>query len=221
MKKLSRKERERIARRELIIDTAEEVISNYGFEGATMDAVAEKAELGKGTLYLHFKSKASIYLAICERGSKKLNQLMSKVLAEDLKGIDMIKKLGMVYLDFVKTYPIYFSAFNYYENLIGEEKLAGSELAAQCEEYAREAMAYIVRALQVGMQDGSIKDSYDPRELGLIIWGASKGVVHIAFLKEKKEHMKILDDVSFSLESLVKNFIELIGSGMRSDDHKS
>lgn len=221
MKKMSRKERELSARRELIIDTAEELIMEKGFEGATMDVVAERAELGKGTLYLHFKSKASIYLAVCERGSLKLNSMMSKVITHNISGIEMIKKLGLVYLDFIKEHPIYFSAFNYYENLIGDEALSQSKLASQCEEHAREAMAYIVRALQIGMQDGTIKDTYDPRELGLIIWGASKGVVHMAFMKENRTHMKILDDVSFSLESLVGNFIELIGTGMYTNDSRS
>lgn len=221
MNTLSRKEREKLARRESIIDAAEILITEKGFDGATMDDVADKAELGKGTIYLHFKSKASLYLAICERGSAILNKMMGKVITEDITGIEMIKKLGLVYLDFVKSQPVYFSAFNYYESLINDERLSQSNLAVQCEEHAREAMAYIVRALQIGMQDGTVKNSYDPKELGLIIWGASKGVVHIAFLKENRNHMKILDDVSFSLESLVGNFIELIGTGIISDDSKS
>jgi AcrR family transcriptional regulator len=221
MKKMTRKEREKLARRELIVDTAEELILEKGFEGATMDEVAEKAELGKGTLYLHFKSKASIYLAICERGSAKLNSMMGKVLTEDISGIEMIRKLGLVYLHFVKDHPIYFSAFNYYEALIHDETLSQSKFASQCEEHAREAMAYIVRALQIGMQDGTVRDTYDPKELGLIIWGASKGVVHMAFMKENRTHMKILDDVSFSLESLIANFIELIGTGIYANDLRS
>jgi len=221
MTKLSRKERERFARRELIIDIAEELFSEKGFDGATMDEVADRAELGKGTLYLHFKSKSSIFLAICERGSSLLNKRMSKVLTEDISGIEMVKKLGFVYLEFVKEYPIYFSSFNFYETLIDDDNLSQSKLAAKCEDHAREAMAYIVRALQIGMQDGSIKNTIEPRELGLIIWGASKGVVHMAFLKESRAHMKILDDVSFSLDSLLENFINLLGAGLQSHDSQS
>lgn len=221
MTKISRKERERLARRELIIDSAEELFSEKGFDGATMDEVAEQAELGKGTLYLHFKSKSSIFLAICERGSSLLNKTMSKVLTEDIKGIEMVKKLGFAYLEFVKEHPIYFSAFTFYETLMDDDSLSQSKLAAKCEDHTREAMAYIVRALQIGMQDGSIRNSIEPKELGLIIWGASKGVVHMAFLKESRAHMKILDDVSFSLDSLLENFITLIGAGLQAYDLQS
>lgn len=215
MKKISRKEKEKLARREAIIDAALHVIENSGFESATMDEIAEEAELGKGTLYLHFNSKVSIYLAICERGSRQLNQSMSKVLTKDIKGIKMVEEIGLAYLDFIQKNPIYFVAFSYYENIIDEGSQTESDEAQQCETNAQEAMTIIVRAIQIGMQDNTIKDIYDPKELGLIIWGASKGVMHIAFLKEKKNHMRVLDEVEFSFESLVKGFIQLIGTGMK------
>jgi TetR/AcrR family transcriptional regulator len=221
MKKLSRKERERLARRELIVDVAEEVFSEHGYVNATMEQIAEKAELGKGTLYLHFKSKSALYLAICERGSGKLNRLMADVLAEDMPGIDMIGKIGMVYLDFIKANPVYFHAFNYYENILNEEKYAKSELAQKCEENAAVSMNLIVRALQAGMQDGSITKDVDPKELALILWSAAKGVLHMAFMKQNKHHMQILDEVNFSLESLVGNFMMLISDGMSTSDQES
>ena len=218
MKKISRKDREKLARREAIIDAAIKVIEIRGFENATMDEIAEEAELGKGTLYLHFNSKVSIYLAICERGSKLLNQSMSKVLTKDISGLKMVEKIGQCYLEFIQKNPIYFIAFNYHENIIDEGNYNESDEAQQCETNAHEAMTIIVRAIQIGMQDNSIKDIYDAKELGLIIWGASKGVMHIAFLKEKTNHMRVLDEVEFSLESLVKGFIQLIEKGMSKND---
>lgn len=217
MEKGTRRQRERAARKELIIDAAEEVIRRKGFENATMDEISKEAEVGKGTLYLYFKNKMSIYLAISERGSRILNQQLGKVLLMELPGLDLIKKLGHVYLDFVKENHIYFTAFSYYENLISKDEIAVSTIAIKCDEHAREAMTYIVRALQIGMQDGSIKNTFDPKELGLIIWGASKGVIHMAFHKEQNHHMKILDDVEFSLHSLVNNFIEILGTGIKND----
>lgn len=214
MSEQTRKQREKATRRELILDAAEVIIRNRGFKSTTMDDIAENAELGKGTLYLYFKSKTSIYIAICERGSRRLNEAMAKVLAMELTGLEMIEKLGSVYLSFIQEKPHYFHAFSFYESIIDEEILADSEIARQCEENARNAMTYIVRSIQIGMQDGSIDDSYDPRELGLIIWGASKGIVHQAFLKQTGHHQAIFEDMDFSLDSLVENFIQLLGSGM-------
>ncbi len=220
-KNLSRKEREREARKELIIDVAERIITERGFENVTMDEIAEKAEMGKGSLYLYFKNKTSIFLAICDRGSRMLNQSMSKVFTEELTGLEMIEKLGHTYFRFIKDNPIYFNTFNYYEGMMNRDALNDGPMAKKCEENAREGMTYIVRALQIGMQDGSIDSSYDPKELGLIIWGASKGVVHMAYMKEKEEHFSVLDDVDFSLDSLVSGFIQLVGQGMKQSDYQS
>ncbi|MFO7800263.1 TetR/AcrR family transcriptional regulator [Rhodohalobacter sp.] len=214
MKELSRKEREKLRRREAIIDAAEQIIGEHGFNSATMEEIAEKAELGKGTLYLHFKSKVSIYLAICERGSRLLNQEMAKVLTKDLSGLKMVENIGHVYLKFIQKNPIYFSAFNYYESILDMEEYSNSPIVEKCEENASEAMTFIVRSLQVGMQDGSIKDTIDPKELGLIIWAASKGVMHMAFMKHNVKYHKFMDEIEFSFESLIQNFIHLIGSGI-------
>lgn len=215
MKKVPRKEREKAARKEAIIDAAEKVIASKGFDNSTMDEIAEKAELGKGTLYLYFSSKTSIYLAICERGSRLLNQKLAKVITLDISGIDMVKKMGHVYLQFIQENPIYFNSFNFFENALSEDRLEESDLTDKLQEHGVEAMTYVVRALQIGMQDGSIKDTYDPKELGIIFWGASRGVIQVAYMKENRRSFKILEDVSFSLESLVNSFIDIIGSGIK------
>jgi AcrR family transcriptional regulator len=217
MKKLSRKERDREIKRNLIIDAALHVMQSEGFEHATMDEIAEAAEIGKGTLYLYFKSKTALYLAISERGSRLLNDQLGKVLLLELPGISLIEKMGFTYLNFIRESPLYFTAFNYFEHIMNEGKMANTPIMKQCEGHAIEAMTYIVRALQIGMQDGSIKKSFDPKELGVIIWGASKGVMHMAFLKNNATHMKILDDIDFDLQSLVSGFIELLRSGLKND----
>lgn len=215
MAKLSRKERERLQRREMILDVAEETIIKHGFENATMDEIAEKAEVAKGTLYNHFESKSHIYIAISARGSRKLNDQMAKVLTNDLTGLKMVEELGATYLNFIKQNPQYFHAFNYFEGVVTERISDSDGILQQCKVNAKEAMTYIVRALQIGMQDGSIEDSYDPQELGLIIWGASKGIINMVFLKQSSNRFDILNEIDFNLESIMKNFIHLVGTGLQ------
>lgn len=55
-----RKEREREHRREDILDAAQHVFFEKGLPTATMDEIAEIAELSKGTLYLYYKSKEDL-----------------------------------------------------------------------------------------------------------------------------------------------------------------
>lgn len=212
-----RKERERAERREAIVDAAEQVILEKGFEEVTMEEIADRAELSKGTLYLYFQNKTALYLAICGRGSKKLNSKFAKILTMDRPGIELVRMLGETYMEFVRQNPIYFHAFSFYESIQDQEFLSESEMAMMCEESAREAMAYITRTLQIGMQDGSIDDSYDPRELSVMIWASSRGIVQVGYLKSMGHHFKIIDELDIDVESMFESFIHLLRNGMATD----
>ena len=57
---LSRKERERLAHRNEILDAAERVFVARGYDGATVEQVAQEADFAVGTLYNFFDSKAKL-----------------------------------------------------------------------------------------------------------------------------------------------------------------
>jgi TetR/AcrR family transcriptional regulator len=54
-------------REKLILDCALQVFATYGFHGATIDEIAQKAEISKPNLLYYFKNKEHIYRAILER----------------------------------------------------------------------------------------------------------------------------------------------------------
>lgn len=53
---------------ERILDTAEEVFAEKGFDGATLRDVADRVGIRIPSLYNHFPSKESLYAAVLERG---------------------------------------------------------------------------------------------------------------------------------------------------------
>jgi AcrR family transcriptional regulator len=54
-------------RKNQIINAAEGVFTEKGFDEARMDDIAEETGLSKGTLYLYFKSKDDLIIAILDR----------------------------------------------------------------------------------------------------------------------------------------------------------
>lgn len=54
-------------RKDQIMNAAEEVFTRKGFSDARMDDIAEETGLSKGTLYLYYKSKDDIIIAILDR----------------------------------------------------------------------------------------------------------------------------------------------------------
>ena len=62
-----RKEREKERRRQQIMVAAKRVFSDRGFNKATMEDIAQEAELSPGTLYLYFKNKEELYASLSLR----------------------------------------------------------------------------------------------------------------------------------------------------------
>jgi TetR/AcrR family transcriptional regulator, repressor of fatR-cypB operon len=64
---LSRRDRERLVRRQAMMQAAEAVFAEKGYAQATLDEIAHRAEFGKGTLYNYFEGgKEEILMAIFE-----------------------------------------------------------------------------------------------------------------------------------------------------------
>jgi len=58
-----------------ILDAASKTFASKGFNGATMDEIAQAAGVAKGTLYLYFASKQDIYLKALRHGLSRMLEL--------------------------------------------------------------------------------------------------------------------------------------------------
>ncbi|MBO0782554.1 MAG: TetR/AcrR family transcriptional regulator [Ktedonobacteraceae bacterium] len=79
----SLKERQRQEREDLILHAAEEVLLEKGYYEASMDEIAARVGIAKGTLYLHFAKKEDLVLALLERGLRSFMQNIEVILASD------------------------------------------------------------------------------------------------------------------------------------------
>ena len=57
---------EKKARRRQILEAAAELLQSWSFTDITMDRIAELAGVAKGTLYLYFRTKESLFLTLYE-----------------------------------------------------------------------------------------------------------------------------------------------------------
>ena len=181
-----RKEREKERRRNDIIDAAERVFFSKGRALATMDDVAEEAELSKGTLYLYFKNKQDLYLAINLRGLKILFKMFEKAVKKHRTGIKKVEAIGRAYFQFYKDYPDYFNALIYFEshemNLNNEASSAG-----MCDIQGHETLDIFIEAIQTGVKDGTIRKDIDPVKTATVLWGATSGLIQL--IVTKGEHL--------------------------------
>jgi len=72
----SLKERQRQEREELILQASEEVLLEKGYQDTSMDEIAARVGIAKGTLYLHFTGKEDLILALLEREMQEFLQII-------------------------------------------------------------------------------------------------------------------------------------------------
>lgn len=204
-----RKEREKQRRREEILNAAEKVFFSKGIKHATMDDVAKEAELSKGTLYLYFKSKEQIYLAINLRGLAILDEMFEKAVLKYEKGIEKIRAIGRAYYRFYKEYPDYFNAFLYYES--HEMNLKDKDsVAIECDTTGHKALDVVVEALKTGIADGTVRPDLDAFKTAIILWGCLTGVIQIFSMKG--DHLR--EEHGLKEEEIVEYSFVLIGHAL-------
>lgn len=212
-----RKEREKEQRRSMIIDAAERVIFANRIDTSTMDQIADEAELSKGTLYLYFKSKIDLYLAIQERGMGILSDKFARVLAEKRKGIDLLRRFGQVYFDYANEYPNYFSAEMYCRSQEFVEEVLKSDQFQATREKRVELVEYLLRAIHIGIQDGSIRRDVNPAALSLMLYASINGMIQVYQLRKNAEKSDLFPEVDVPLDHVVHDFIRILTDGLRAD----
>jgi len=122
-----RKERERLARQQLILDAAIQVFAQKGFHQATMDDVAQEAELGKGTLYYYFKSKEEILQKLLKDNTRNFFDQIIQAVASEKDFIKMVRKVLLFYASYFTEHKMFFNIYFPFES--GQIQFKSPELA--------------------------------------------------------------------------------------------
>ena len=98
------RDRQKIRRRESMLHAARELFIDTGYNKTTMDAIAQRAEIGVATVYTYFGNKENLFADLARRDMTELRDEASEVLGKisDDPG-DAVMELLNVY-DKVRNY---------------------------------------------------------------------------------------------------------------------
>lgn len=178
-----RRERERIARREAILDAAQRLTAEVGYQALRMDAVAEAAELSKGTIYLYFANKDALCAGVASRLIDELLPVLEKRLAKTSSGLDAARQVLQTYFDFTREHPHHFRfAVSWLSS--GERMDDSTESFQRYRERVGRVLQHAVAAIERGQADGSVRADIDPLPQALQLWSSMLGVILINLNKE-------------------------------------
>ena len=173
---LERKLRERVVRENVILDAAEEVFFSRGFDQSTMDDVAKAAELSKGSLYNYFKNKNELCIGIVGRSLRRLLQYIEKYVDKQSSGLEKISDFAKTFLLFREKNPEYYCALQSYKQHSGGCAADSKFLNLSIAENGH-INGLIMKFIQEGISDGSIKKSIVPEKTANALWGEFNGII--------------------------------------------
>lgn len=113
---LSRREREQRFRIDLVLDAAEGVFSACGFSKASVEEIANRAELSVGSLYNLFPSKEELFAAVVERRQEEFLAEVRRAVGGEKSPLGKLERLAVFTLTHFEEYEtvfrIYLSATN-------------------------------------------------------------------------------------------------------------
>jgi AcrR family transcriptional regulator len=180
-----RKAWEKHRRKERIIDMAETVFHRKGYAGTTLPAVAEAAGYHRRTLYLYFRDKEDLFLAVALRALETLRAGMQAAAASD----GTLRGLAMAFFDFAMRCPedlaliMDYEARHFNDLTSRDENRAAAEHQAACQQTSEAIMEVVTSAIADGMAAGTIQTPLTPRQLMLILWGQIFGVMQVLHMR--------------------------------------
>jgi AcrR family transcriptional regulator len=192
-----RKEREKERRRQQIMVAARRIFSDKGFSRATMEDIANEAELSAGTIYLYFKNKDELCASLTLRILQYLQMRVEHVYNEkklDIK--DKIDSLKEALYDVYVFDPLILRNMFHLHSSETFQNLS-SELLDEINRLSRKAIRTIGMIFKDSLSDGVFADR-DATEIAYVVWAVFSG---LALWEESRK--------TFAYDADLKNTLSL------------
>ncbi|MCP4722950.1 MAG: TetR/AcrR family transcriptional regulator, partial [Desulfobacteraceae bacterium] len=203
-----RKAWEKKQRENRIIDMAQDIFFKNGYEFTTIIEIAKASGYNKRSIYLYFKDKEDIFLAVVLRGLTQLHGIL-----ETASKDQSIQSIGKAFFDFSLDHPDYLKLIMVYEantcvyNPGTLKNAAPGSNKHLCQQKTDSIADLITRLIARGIENKSIKTSLEPAQLMLLLWGQVFGVMQIILMRQA--HFQETYNISY--EDLFAAFMDMAG----------
>ena len=204
-----RKEREKQQRKEEIVQAAEEVFLSRGFDRSTMDDIAEQAELSKGTLYLYFKSKEDLHMAVAHKAVAMLAEEAAGIEDGEGNALEKLVRLGRTTVEFSRKYPDQMKSIIFLE---GFEMQQLSFNANDFREviYKESPVGMVVRIVEQGVREKLIRSDIPSIVIAHTLWMQMISVMR--FVTNRSIMFQMLE---LSPAAIYESHFEVVINGIR------
>jgi len=204
-----RREREKAQRRQEILDAARQEFFERGFHQPTVDDVAARAQVSKGTIYLYFVSREEILAHLLVEGLDLLLDDMQTAPnpAAPATAESAMRTLATAYLHFCQANPSYFRLIMAFDRGRFEESIS-AELYQQVLDKSLQALNLVAQAIEAGKLSGEFQVE-DPWRAAGSVWAALNGVLVLMAHPLRRQMLKS------DLETMFQATLDLVLRGLQ------
>lgn len=182
--------------RDQILRAAAHQFAQRPYYAVGLDDILAEAQLTKGAMYFHFRSKHALALAIVDEQTERYGESVNNLLARKLSGLESL--IDVCYLIAVGdlTQDVTRASFNLLESVGRTEKLQARLLGGWIH-----LMAEIA---QRGIAEGDIVEQCDPEDIGRLLVSLYVGMRQASSLDEP---VQLLSDFGRALATVLRGVV--------------
>lgn len=182
-----------------IFEAAVAVFSEKGFARATMDEIAKRAGIAKGTIYYNYRSKKALFLSLIEEGIERLEAAVKREISRKEDILSRLEALIGAQLSFFEEHR------DYCKILLSEVWGLGNRWEKQVERLRSGYINIIKDLLQKGQAEGVIRKNLEIDTAAVAVFGAVAVAALNAFVFEAQ----------YRYDSILQTLKDLLLTGIR------
>lgn len=176
----SRRQRDKAAVRERLLEAARDLLAEHGVEGVTLRAVADRLGYTAPAIYAHFGDKQGLMRAIMMDDFARLGRSFA-ALAGTPDPVERIEKIGRAYIRHAVDHP---RAFELLMMTRRDPEFYEAKAGLRNDDPAQNAYAILLSAVKEAIAAGrSVDPQADAHLLAQTLWAGVHGVSTLAITK--------------------------------------
>jgi len=194
-------------KRQAIMQTAEKLFKSRRIHEITLDEVAQKARVGKGTIYLYFENKDDLFFQVATSGFDELCALILDQVSQEDRFENQLLQMCLAISAFFSTRREMFRMMNAEDARIDGCQRTLRERWMTRRKKLREAVMVV---LERGVAEGCLRTDVPVETLAIMLLGLMRTRAHEAEKLPDGQETTVIE-----IPMIINLFLNGAGTGMR------
>ncbi len=207
-------------KRERIFRNAAAEFARHGYHKANVNSIAQRAGIGKGSVYLYFADKRDLYYSTFKEAVRIQDRIFDLI---ERMHLDPIAKIEKVFEESIRVFPRYRNMFKMYFDLSTSGD--GKHLAELAQLLEKRSAEFFVRVLTEGIRSGEIRADLPVEHAAYVIDSVYAIFIATLACRYQQERFRVFANVDISssgdvLEESLREILNVVEAGIIAPAHR-